>query len=54
MVSSLYDRRGSEARICIVATKGNMTGFNHIVWFYSVNIMSSYFMHYSVCHELNT
>ena len=31
-----------------------MTGFNHIAWFYSVYIMSSCLVHYSVCHELNT
>jgi len=30
VVSSPSDRRGSEARICIVATKGKMTGFGHI------------------------
>jgi hypothetical protein len=53
-VSSPNDRRGSEARICIVATKGKTMGFNHIDWFYSIYIMPSYFMHYSVCYELNT
>ena len=52
--SSPSDRRGSEARICIVAIKGKMMGFIHIAWVYSVYIMSSYFMHYSVCYELNT
>ena len=44
----------AKARICIVATKGKTTGFNHIDWFYSVYIMSSCLKHYSVCHELNT
>ena len=53
-MSSPSDSRGSEARICIVAIKGKMTGSNHIAWFYSVYIMSPYFMHYSVCYELNT
>jgi hypothetical protein len=53
-VSSPSDRRGSEARICIVAIKDKTTGFIHIAWIYFVYIMSSYFMHYSVCHELNT
>ena len=53
-VSSPRDRRGSEAHICIIAIKGKMMGFNHIALFYSVYIMSSYFMHYSICYELNT
>jgi hypothetical protein len=53
-VSSHSDRRGSEARICIVATKGKTTGFNHIAWFYSIYIMSSCLKRYSVLHELNT
>jgi hypothetical protein len=53
-VSSPSDRKISEAHICIFSTKEKMTGFNHISWFYSVYVMSSYFMHYSVCHELNT
>ena len=53
-VSSPRDRRGSEACICIVSIKGKMSGFNHIAWFYSIYIISSYFMHYSVCYyELN-
>jgi hypothetical protein len=30
VVSSPSDRRGSEARICIVAIKGKMMGFIHI------------------------
>ena len=38
-VSSPRDRRGSEARICVVATKGKTMGFNHITWFYSVVIV---------------
>ena len=53
-VSSPRDRRGSEARICIIATKGKMMGFDHIDWSYFVYIMSSCFKHYSVCYELNT
>src|SRR3989337_1847998 len=53
-VSSPSDRRGSEARICIVATKGKTMGFNHIDWFYSVYIMPSCLKRYSLCHELNT
>ena len=53
-VSSPSDRKGSEARICIVVTKGKTTGFNHIAWFYSIYIMSSCLKRYSVCHELNT
>jgi hypothetical protein len=53
-VSSLCDRRSSEACICIVATKGKTTGFDHIDWSYFVYIMSSCFKHYSVCYELNT
>ena len=54
VVSSPLDGRGSEARICIIFSKGEMMKFNHIAWFYSVYIMSSYFMHYSICYELNT
>ena len=54
VVSSPRDRRGREASICIVDTKGKMTMFNHIAWFYSVYIMSSCLKRYSVCHELNT
>ena len=53
-VSSPSNRKGSEAHICIAATKGKMIGFNHIAWFYSVYIMSSCLKRYSVCHELNT
>ena len=52
-VSSPSDRKGSEARIFIVVIKGKLMGFNHIAWFYSIYIMSSYLMHYSVYHELN-
>ena len=52
-VSSPSDKRGSEARICIVATKGKMMVLNHIDWFYSVYIMTSCLKHYSVCHEFN-
>ena len=40
-VFSPHDRRGSEVRICIVATKGKMTGFILIDWVYFVYIMSS-------------
>ena len=46
-VSSPSDNRGSEVRICIVATKGKMMGLNHIA-------MSSCLKRYSVCHKLNT
>ena len=53
-VSWPHGRRGDEARICIVATKGKMTGFNHIAWFYSAYFMSSCSKHYSICYELNT
>jgi hypothetical protein len=53
-VFSPSDRRGSEARTCIVATRGKMTVFKHIIWSYFVYIMSSCSKHYSVCHELNT
>ena len=53
-VSSPSDRRGSEARIFIVATKGKMMGFNHIDWFYSIYIMSSCLKRYSIHYELNT
>jgi hypothetical protein len=54
VVSSPSDRKGSEARICIIATKGKTTGFNHIDWFYSIYIMSSCLKRYSILHELNT
>ena len=53
-VSSPSDRKGSKARVCIVVIKGKTMGFKNIAWFYSIYIMSSYLMHYSVCHELNT
>ena len=53
-MSLLYDRRSCKARIFIVATKGKMMEFNHIACFYFVYILSSYFMHYSICYELNT
>ena len=53
-VSSPSDSRGSEARICIVATKEKTKGFNHIAWFYFIYIMSSCLKRCSVHHELNT
>ena len=34
VVSSPSDRRGSEARICIVAIKDKKVGFIHIDWIY--------------------
>ena len=53
-VSLLCDRRSCKARICIIATKGKMTGFDNIDWSYFVYIMPSCLKHYSVCYELNT
>ena len=54
VVSLLYDMKGSDACICIIITKNKMMGFDHISLSYFVYIMSSYLMHYFVCHELNT
>ena len=54
VVSSPSDRRGSEARICIIATKDKTAGFDHIDCSYYVSIMSSCYKHYSVCYKLNT
>ena len=45
---------GDMTRICIIAIKGKMMGFIHIVRFYFVYIMSFYLGCYSVFHELNT
>jgi hypothetical protein len=49
-VSSPSDRKGSEARICIVAIKDKMMGFIHIAWIYFVYIMSSCLRRYSVLY----
>ena len=51
-VSSPSDRRGSEAR-CIIAIKDNKMG-SIPTWIDLVYIISSFLLHYSVFHELNT
>ena len=52
-MSSPRDRRSSETRICIIAIKAKMAGFDHISLFYSVYIMSFCLKFYFVYHELN-
>ena len=39
-----------KTRICIVAIKGNTTGFIHIDWVYFVYIMSSCLRRYSILY----
>ena len=47
------DKRGTDT-YCIVAIEDNKIGFSSYCLSLSCYIMSSYIMHYSVLHELNT
>jgi hypothetical protein len=53
-VSSPSDRRGSEARICIIAIKDKTEGLIHISRVFFVYIMSSYFRFILVEFSLST